>query len=110
MSKLEVMGHGASQEGLAGVSFDEVMYDAIALASWVLFGAIVGHTAATRRGFSPAAGLMGGVLLGCCSPLMFLVSGGKKRCAYCAEWIEKNAAVCRFCGRCVHGASAPRDG
>ena len=76
---------------------------------WLVFGALIGYTAASKRGFSPAAGMLGGVLLGCAAPLMFLVSADRKRCAACAEWIQKTATACRFCGR-DQGASAPREG
>ena len=67
--------------------------------AWMLFGALVGLSAANRKGFSPAAGVIGGLLLGILSPLMYLVSAEKKKCPHCAEWIKKEASVCPHCMR-----------
>ena len=64
---------------------------------WMLFGALVGLSAANRKGFSPAAGVIGGLLLGIFSPLMYLVSPERKKCRYCAEWIKKEASICPHC-------------
>ena len=65
---------------------------------WLLF-ALVGLGAANHRGFSPIAGIIGGLLLGPLSVLLFWVSSSKVRCPHCAEWIHKQAAVCKHCGR-----------
>ena len=64
-----------------------------------LFGALVGVSAAQRRGFSVVGGLIGGLLLGILSPLMYLVSSERKKCASCCEWIQKEAKVCPKCQR-----------
>lgn len=62
-----------------------------------LFGALIGLSAAQRRGFGKAGGVIGGILLGPFSPLMYLVSSSRRRCPECAEWIEQAARVCPHC-------------
>ena len=69
---------------------------------WLLFGALVGALAAHTRGWSPAMGALGGALLGCGSPLLFLVTGvtrgdESKICPQCAERVKVGAKVCRYC-------------
>lgn len=84
-------------------------------AIWLLFGALVGFTAATKRGWSPVGGVIGGAILGILSPLLFFVSGvsrgdRSKVCPQCAERIKEAAKVCRFCGAQVdsHGTTSER--
>lgn len=78
--------------------------EALILFAWGL-GALIGISAAQRRGFSIVAGVIGGILLGpILAPLMFLVSGNKMKCPHCAEWIEKKAKVCPHCQRDVVAA------
>ncbi|MBQ7394820.1 MAG: hypothetical protein IJV89_10780 [Lentisphaeria bacterium] len=67
--------------------------------SWSLFGSLVGLSAARAKGLGTAAGIIAGFFLGPLAVLMFLCSDNKKKCIYCAEWIEKNAMVCCYCGR-----------
>ncbi len=64
---------------------------------WLIFGALIGAIAANTKGFSMAGGVIGGILLGLFSPLLFLVSGTKKaepaaaatrKCPYCAETVS----------------------
>ena len=76
---------------------------------WVLF-ALVGVAAAKRRGFSEVAGLIGGLLLGPFSILMFLISSSKQKCPHCAEWIKKEATVCPRCQRDLARGTAPSAG
>lgn len=73
---------------------------------WIMFallGALIGGVAARYRGFNEVGGVIIGAILGVLSPLMFLASNGKKRCAQCAEWIETKAKVCPHCGTPVAG-------
>jgi hypothetical protein len=65
--------------------------------AWVLFGALIGVSAASRRGFSTAAGIIAGMLLGPLSFLMYFASGDRRRCPQCAEWIQKKARLCPHC-------------
>lgn len=77
--------------------------------AWMLFGALIGVSAAQRRGFSVAGGIIGGLLLGPLAFLMFFASGGRQKCPQCAEWIKKEARICPHCKSDV-GAGAPQKG
>lgn len=72
---------------------------------WMGLGALIGLTAAQRKGFSTVGGAIGGALLGPLAFLLFFVSGlvsrgeAKKKCPHCAEWVQKEAKVCKHCGR-----------
>jgi hypothetical protein len=79
---------------------------------WPIAGGAIGYAASRDRGYSPWLGLALGMLFG---PLLawvlFLIDGiftanELKRCPHCAEWIEPQAKVCRFCQRDV--PAAPR--
>jgi len=67
----------------------------------VLIGAVIGYVSSRVRGFSPAAGLIGGALLGPLAIFMLLVdsvSGGKtKTCPHCAEKVAVQATLCKYC-------------
>ncbi len=41
---------------------------------WAIFGALIGFIASTKRGWSPVAGILGGILLGPLAVFMFFVS------------------------------------
>jgi hypothetical protein len=64
---------------------------------WILLGALIGVIAAKKRGLGTASGVIGGMLLGPLAVLMFFVSGDKKRCPECDEWISKKAKTCPLC-------------
>lgn len=71
---------------------------------WALIGALIGLAAANKKGFSVAGGIIGGILLGPLAFLMFFVSGvskgdAKRKCPYCAEWVQGAATVCKHCGK-----------
>jgi hypothetical protein len=72
---------------------------------WPLFGALIGISASRRKGFSTAGGIIGGLLLGLLSPLMFLVSAERRKCPGCDEWISRKASICPKC-RTTIGALA----
>lgn len=65
--------------------------------AWILFGALIGVSASQRRGFGTAAGVIGGMLLGPLAALMYFVSGDRRKCPQCAEWIKKEAKLCPHC-------------
>jgi hypothetical protein len=64
---------------------------------WMLFGALIGVSAAGRRGFGVVSGVIAGILLGPLAVLMYFVSGDRIKCAQCAEWIKKDAKICPHC-------------
>jgi hypothetical protein len=66
---------------------------------WMLCGCLIGIAAAKDKGYSTVGGFIGGALLGPLAFLMFLCSSGKKRCPFCAEWIQEKAKLCPHCGR-----------
>lgn len=71
--------------------------------AWMLFGALIGVVASQARGFSLAAGIIGGLLLGPLAVLMFFVSGispgeaQRRKCPHCAEWVNAEAKICKHC-------------
>jgi len=76
-----------------------------------LLGGLIGDAASQRRGFSPVAGVLGGLLLGPFAVFMFFVSGvtrgdASRKCPACAEWIKAEAVVCKHCGSAVALAQA----
>jgi len=75
----------------------------IGLWIWLGIGAVVGFIAARHKGFSLAVGLVGGLVLGLLSPLLFLVPGKRRKCPHCAEWIKMEATVCPHCQREIAG-------
>ena len=72
---------------------------------WTLLGALLGVSASQKRGFSLAGGIIGGLLLGPLAFLLFFVSGitagdaDKRKCPFCAEWVNGEAVACKHCGR-----------
>jgi hypothetical protein len=69
------------------------------VALWIIVGVVIGMAAASNKGFSIIGGLIGGAMLGPLAILMFLCSNGKKRCPFCAEWIQEKAKLCPHCGK-----------
>ena len=72
---------------------------------WIIF-ALIGYAAAKSRGWNPFVGVVAGLILGPLSFLLFLVSGVtrgepakiQKRCRECAEMVQAEAKLCRYCG------------
>ena len=64
---------------------------------WILFGALIGISAAQRKGFGVASGVIGGMLLGPFSVLMYFVSSNRRKCPQCMEWVMKEAKICPHC-------------
>ncbi len=77
---------------------------------WALFGALIGVSAANRRGFGTAGGVIGGLLLGPLAVLMYFVSGDRRQCPHCAEWIKKKAKICPHCKSSVASLDNGRRG
>jgi hypothetical protein len=75
----------------------------VVLVFW-LMGALIGVAAAQKRGFSVAAGVIGGLLLGPLAFLMFFISGvtrtdQRRKCPQCAEFGKAEARLCKHCHR-----------
>jgi len=64
---------------------------------WILFG-LIGLAIGIKKGISPTLAILGGILLGPFSLLMIFISSEVKKCPKCAEYIKKEAKVCRHCG------------
>ena len=71
---------------------------------WTALGAPVGYVAAQRRGFSPIAGVVVGMVLGPLAVALFYIPLGiadaerQKKCPYCAGRLAPGARVCMHCG------------
>ena len=81
----------------------------IEILGWPILGLLFGLAAAQKRGFSPVAGALGGLLLGPFALLLFFVSGvtrgdQRRRCPSCQEWIQAKATVCPKCRRDVQAS------
>ncbi len=72
---------------------------------WAIVGGVMGAVINTKKGYSGLVGFLGGALLGPVLVWLFLLGGdnkkglGLKKCPYCAEWVKKQATVCKFCQR-----------
>lgn len=67
---------------------------------WPVLGVLIGLDASRKRGFPQWQGVIGGILLGLLSPLMYAMSDrSSKRCAFCKSVIDKTATVCPRCTR-----------
>ena len=70
---------------------------------WAGLGAVVGNVVAERRGFSPALGILAGLVLGPLVVVLFFVPVGvsnavhRHKCPYCAGWVTSTARVCTHC-------------
>lgn len=69
---------------------------------WMLLGGAIGAAAAQKKGFSVVGGVVGGAVLGPLAVLMFAVSGvvsskERRKCPFCAEWVQPEATVCKHC-------------
>jgi hypothetical protein len=82
---------------------------------WICLG-IVGAMIASSKGNSGCGGFILGVLLGPIGLLITFFSsddeeakrqktGDTKKCTYCAEYVKRDAIVCKHCGRTLGGDS-----
>ena len=66
---------------------------------------MVGYFAAERRGFSLAAGVVAGLVLGPLAGVLFVVpfpvsrpGGQRRKCPYCEGRVSSDTRVCHHCG------------
>ena len=85
--------------------------------SWWFLGALIGISAAQRRGWSAVAGGLGGLLLGPLAFLLYFASGVtrsdlRRQCPSCAEFVKAEARLCKHCRSPLpsSGPTAPRVG
>ena len=72
---------------------------------WTALGATVGYFTAQRRGFSPIAGVVAGLVLGPLAVALFYVPlrisntgpEHREKCPYCAGRVASDARVCLHC-------------
>lgn len=69
---------------------------------WCLFG-LIGLGLGIQRGLHPAVAFLGGMLLGPLSFLIGFVSSDKKKCPSCAEFVQKDAKICKHCKTALIG-------
>jgi hypothetical protein len=48
-----------------------------------------------------------GVLIVALLPALHSEASGERKCPHCAEWVKREASVCRFCGRDIAELAAP---
>ena len=81
---------------------------------WSVVGAAMGFVAARRHGFSRTRGVVGGLLLGPLAVVLFFAARPvvhdmrRRKCPYCADWVEVNARVCTYCNAILIDGSRSR--
>jgi len=86
--------------------------------TWAFVGALVGFVAAQRKGLNVVGAVIGGALLGPLS--FFMLSSGftgisssneaRRKCPFCAEWVQREAIVCPHCRRDLEQRNAQAPG
>lgn len=72
---------------------------------WSVPGAIIGTIITVKKGKGWFVGFLCGIVFGPLVALILLLGGtdrkrlGLKKCPFCAEWIKRQAAVCKHCHR-----------
>jgi hypothetical protein len=89
-----------------GLSGPEILFLAT---PWAGIGGIIGANINAKKGHSGLVGFLGGALLGPCLVWLFLLQRDNRlrKCPFCAEWIKKEASVCRFCNKELRPAAPP---
>jgi hypothetical protein len=70
---------------------------------WGLVGGVIGAVIASRKGYFGLLGFIAGAALGPIFIWLLLLSSPnrrglrQKKCPYCAEWVRREAVVCKFC-------------
>ena len=83
--------------------------ESTAFIPWLIFhiivGGVIGAVINVKKGHNGLVGFLGGALLGVFLVWLFLLQKdskkglGLKKCPFCAEYVKREATVCKHCGK-----------